>query len=311
MPHLMKTLPNLDVYQLSEHAYAAIKNNPQPMSNAGWVDLGGLCVVFDTFLSVEAALEMKQAAQDLTGHENFIIVNSHGHLDHFVGNGVFAPGTPIIASAAARDAQVKSLQEIHFGAPKIVEGVQKLNARLAAAVSETEKLDIENDLIFYRNLTDPRGRIVPPNMVISGSFNIYGETGQFDLKLIEVAHSPGDIVGYLAAEKVAFVGDLVFTGEHPWIGSGDPQALRVELVALLESGCEVFVPGHGPLCEREQVQDQIEYLDAIQALVSAHRDEPEKIRPDGLPTKFHAYDGPCFQWNVDFLVKQYKPSLKP
>ena len=306
MPHLLKTLPNLDVYQLSAHAYAAIKNNPQPMSNAGWVDLGGLCVVFDTFLSVEAAIEMKRAALDLTGHENFVVVNSHGHLDHIVGNGVFAPGTPIIASSAARNEQVKSLQEIRFGAPRVVEGVQKLEARLAATVSEAEKLDIENELIFYRNLTDPRGRIVPPNMVMSGHFAIHGETGQFDLKLIDVAHSSGDIVGYLTAEKVAFAGDLLFVGEHPWIGSGDPQALRAELVTLLESGCEVFVPGHGPLCEREQVQDQIEYLDAIQALVRDHQNEPEKIRPDGLPAKFHAYEGPCFQWNVDFLLKQYK-----
>ena len=307
MPGLLKTLPNIDVYQLSTHAYAAIGSNPQPMSNAGWVDLGGLCVVFDTFLSVEAALEMKQAALDLTGYEDFVVVNSHGHLDHTLGNGVFAPGTPIIASPATREAMMKSLQEVHFGTPEVSERVQELETRLAVAVSETERLDIENELIFYRNLVDPRGRIALPNMVIGGSFAIYGETGQFDLRLIEVAHSPGDVVGYLAAEKVAFVGDLIFAGEHPWIGSGNPQALRAELVTLLESGCEVFVPGHGPLCGRAQVQDQIEYLDAIQALVRDHRDKPEEIRPDGLPAKFHAYEGPCFQWNVDFLLKQHKP----
>jgi glyoxylase-like metal-dependent hydrolase (beta-lactamase superfamily II) len=299
----VKKYPSFDLLQVSEHAYAAIKNIPQPMSNAGFVDLGDTTIVFDTFLSIAAAEELKQAATAITGHDHFVLVTSHGHSDHFIGNCVFPAGTQIISSPEVREKILNERTNIKLGPQYYSDQIAEMEARLAVSTDVDEKNDIENDLIFYRNFCDPRGSIIPPNMVFTDTLSLYGISGRFDLKRLEIGHSPGDVVGFLSDEHVAFAGDLLFSDGHPWIGSGDPYSLREVLHSLAESDIQTFIPGHGPICGKEKVQEQIDYLDAIIALVRDHLDAPEKLQAADLPPIFHSYQGPCFRWNVDFLAK--------
>lgn len=306
MPALYKKFEKFDLFQVSPHSYAAIKTHPDPMSNAGFIDLGGLIAIIDTFLSIDAALELKQAAVEICGHQNFVVVNTHGHSDHYIGNCVFPAGTLIFASQEARQEALGKQAQIKFGAEIYADQIQKMEACLAVTTDHDEKQNLENDLIFYRNYSDPAGRVVPPNATINSSLSLYGDRGPLELHRVEIAHSPGDVLCFLHEEQVAFVGDLLFTGEHPWIGSGDPFALRNHLQALLQSNIQWFIPGHGTLCGKEGVQELIDYLNAIIELVQNHKGEPEKLQPTDLPPVFHSYGGPCFRWNVDFLAKYRK-----
>ncbi|MCG5215308.1 MBL fold metallo-hydrolase [Streptosporangium sp. KLBMP 9127] len=63
------------------------------------------------------------------------------------------------------------------------------------------------------------------------------------------AHTPGDLVAWLPAERVLFSGDLIFNGLTPLVAMGSVDgALRVlDWLAAFEA--EVVVPGHGPLCD--------------------------------------------------------------
>lgn len=63
------------------------------VSNAGIVDLGDRTVVFDSFMTVEAATALAETAEELTGRPPDLLVNSHHHSDHVGGNAVFA-GVP-------------------------------------------------------------------------------------------------------------------------------------------------------------------------------------------------------------------------
>src|SRR5512142_3305829 len=87
-------------YQVSDGVFAAIATTGgAAISNAGIVDLGGRTLVFDTFMTPEAALDLRRAALGLTGREADLVVNSHYHNDHIWGNQVFDPGI-LIASTS-------------------------------------------------------------------------------------------------------------------------------------------------------------------------------------------------------------------
>ncbi|HYF75057.1 MAG TPA: MBL fold metallo-hydrolase [Candidatus Nitrosocosmicus sp.] len=67
-------------------------------SNSGIIDLGGKTLVFDTFLSVDAAQELRKFAEEATGRKVTYVVNSHRHFDHILGNCAFDMDTSIITT---------------------------------------------------------------------------------------------------------------------------------------------------------------------------------------------------------------------
>ena len=86
----IRTCEYFDLYKINENIYGAIKNNDISMSNAGFIDLGNIVIVFDTFLSIDAAKKLKEMILEITGNDNFVIINSHFHLDHYLGNCAFS-----------------------------------------------------------------------------------------------------------------------------------------------------------------------------------------------------------------------------
>jgi cyclase len=67
------------------------------------------------------------------------------------------------------------------------------------------------------------------------------------------AHTAGDLVVWLPAEKVLFTGDLVFNGLTPMMAMGSCTG-GIRALEWLESfGAEYVVPGHGPLLRGSDV----------------------------------------------------------
>lgn len=295
-----------DLYEVVENVYAAIKTNDLCMGNAGFINLGDRVVVFDTFLSIEAAKDLKQAIIDTTGNDNFVIVNSHSHLDHFIGNCVFPKNTTIIASENALPKFKQDKEELELGNNVYTAEINNLKSKLASLEDPDEILDTKNSLIIYENLNNDECEFLIPNQTFNDRLTIHGALDSFILRSIKTAHSHGDIIGTSVNNKVAFVGDLLFVDEHPYLGAGDPHLLKKELAALLNSNIRLFIPGHGPVCGKEKVIDQIEYIDAIISLVESKLDDPHKIKVYDLPSKFHDYKGPCFRWNINFLSEYLK-----
>ena len=88
---------------LIEGVFAAIaQDGGAAISNAGLIDLGGQILVFDTFLTPQAALDLRQYSIDLFGRTPQIVINSHYHNDHVWGNQVFAANAQIISSMHTR-----------------------------------------------------------------------------------------------------------------------------------------------------------------------------------------------------------------
>ena len=100
-----KTSTNFTIQNLAPGVWAAIQNDNygKAICNAGIVDLGDKTLVFDPFMNPQAAKELKEAAEQLTGKPVSLVVNSHFHNDHIRGNQVFDQETNIISTVYTRE----------------------------------------------------------------------------------------------------------------------------------------------------------------------------------------------------------------
>ena len=89
--------------QLADGVYAAVHiDGGAAIGNAGIVDLGDRTLVYDTFLTPQAAEDLRIAAEALTGRPIDAVLNSHWHNDHIWGNQVFDADTDIISTEETR-----------------------------------------------------------------------------------------------------------------------------------------------------------------------------------------------------------------
>src|SRR5262245_44837630 len=93
--------PPFALKQIGANIWAALDNSKatNPASaNAGFVIGDDSVVVIDTFFSEDAARQLLAQIQQLTKLPVKYVVNTHYHIDHVAGNGVFAKtGAVVIA----------------------------------------------------------------------------------------------------------------------------------------------------------------------------------------------------------------------
>lgn len=80
------------------------------------------------------------------------------------------------------------------------------------------------------------------------------------------AHCDGDLIVHRPKQRVAFLGDLLFSGRFPWIGDGNVAGWIRALDHVLGLDVEVIVPGHGMPVTLAEVAS---FRDLLQALLDA------------------------------------------
>src|SRR6478672_4220611 len=117
------------IRKLADGVYAAIaKDGGYAICNAGIIDLGDATLIFDPFMTPEAAEDLKRSAEELTGHQITYVINSHFHNDHIGGNQVFDKAT-IISTARTRELiakyQPEEIADDKKNAPKSLDETRK------------------------------------------------------------------------------------------------------------------------------------------------------------------------------------------
>jgi cyclase len=205
-----------DLREVAEGVWAAIVDDDRPaVGNAAIVDAGDETVVFDTTLSFELAAQLREDAKRLTGREPGVLVNSHWHGDHTLGNQSFA-GMRIVATP-----RTKELVET-VGAERLAQN------RKLYSDEFPELLQIE---------------LTPPNE----TFDELLELGRAEVVTYGGGHTESDAVLWIADAGVLLSADLVVIDSHAWVGDGDVTSWRRILKTLEGLGPEVVVPGHGPV----------------------------------------------------------------
>jgi cyclase len=258
--------------QLAPGVWAAIQNDNygHAICNAGIIDLGDKTVVFDPFMTPEAARDLKKIAEELTGRHVTLVVNSHYHNDHIRGNQVFVPGASIISTEWTRNEMLPSEKE--------EQEWEKKNAA-ARAIAEKEKLKKATNsekpefimwIGYYEGIAQslPELKITLPDLTFSDSFWIHGSKRSLELVECKKGHTESDVVLLLPREGIAFMGDLFFVNRHPYLGDGDAASLQQHIHHFREdSSLHKYVPGHGPVGGKAEMQLMENYLTDIQLLV--------------------------------------------
>jgi glyoxylase-like metal-dependent hydrolase (beta-lactamase superfamily II) len=299
------------LHQLCDDVFAAIaKDGGSAICNSGLIDLGGQVLVFDTFLTPEAARDLRLMAINAFDQSPRIIINSHYHNDHIWGNQVFESEAQIISSSRTR-ALIATAGAEEYQAYK-TSSSQRLES-LRAQNPETE-IDQQQQLLwtgYYEGLvkafTDLR--VCMPGVTFDNHLEIHGNRLTVELITVEGAHTENDTYLHLPKEGIVLTGDLLFVGCHPYLADGDPLQLLKALGEIGHLDATYFVPGHGPVGTAQDIRSMIEYVDACleagYALVDEGNVDEDRIKELKIPDQFIQWNMPQF-WpvNIRFICER-------
>ena len=209
------------------------------------------------------------------------VVNTHWHGDHLLGNTVFRdayPGVHFIAHSHTieRGAQVYGdyARRMSEQLPKIVEDMRKRGAESKSA-DEREWIAKTLDCVEKVKGEIPETVYLAPDTVLDDerTIDLGGVSAQ--VKHLGTGNTPGDLVVWVAADRLMATGDMVVAPVPYAIGSDlDPWVKTLE--ALQKFDAKVLVPGHGP------VMRDARYLADVKALIAGTRSQVSQLKARGV-----------------------------
>jgi len=286
----------------SEHGYASC--------NAGIIDIGDRTILFDTFLTPEAARDLLNATEQLTSNKITYIVNSHEHNDHIRGNQVFGSDVDIFSTAKTREAIARNEpEEIESEKETILKEINDAQSRLDAEKDSKRRRELALLISYMQGVRKSHSELKTrlPNITFEHELTIHGT--KRTVKLLPLAgHTFSDIVLYLSKERIAFMGDLLFVKMHPYLASGSPEQWNHSLAEVEALVVEIAVPGHGPVGKSADLSTMLQYIQSLESIVlnmikSGKSAEQASFEP--IPSPFDTWL--ClenfFVTNVKFLYK--------
>ncbi len=260
--HLISLSKHFEIQALAKNVYAAIAiDGGHAVGNAGMVDLGGQVLVFDTFVTPQAAADLRQIVIELFGRAPRLIIDSHYHNDHIWGNQVFAGDAHILSSSCTRELiATEGMEEYKWYGANAKKRLESLLAQTPATESERQE-----QLLWkgeYEGIVEalPHLSVCLPDITFDRQLEIHGTHGRARLVAFNDGHTKSDTILHLPEEGVIFAGDLLFVGCHPYLADGNPFHLPETLKELSQHGSTQYVPGHGPVGTLDDVRLMSDYV---------------------------------------------------
>lgn len=308
---------HFSVHPLTEGVFAAIATKGGSADcNAGIIDLGGMCLVFDSFLTPSAAEELCQTVKVLVGHGPDIVINSHYHNDHTWGNQAFAPPAHIVASRQTYELMLtEGKKEFEEETASAVETLAYCQNLVQKAETEERRSTAEMFLGIYEGLVQdlPRLAVRLPDITYEGRLSFHGANRSAELIAYSNCHTGNDAVLFLPEDGIVFMSDLLFVECHPYLSNGDPANLVKTLKEIWQLNVTRFVPGHGMVGGRAELDQNIDYIESCietaQALVKEGRADKETISTMQVPERYkHWLAGTFYRSNLQFLCGRLTPA---
>ena len=230
----------------------------------------GIIVLDDRVLAVDAqypvsGADFRRSIPEYTDKPVTHLLLTHVHGDHVFGNQAFED-CAIVSHRRLRERMEESLR--NEWAP----------ARLEAMLEDYRRNRPERAYLFEGL------RIVLPTETFEDRYAVGP---------VEMTHLPGHTdcssIVHVPDDRVVFAGDLMFAETFPWAGdpTADPDAWIEAFKRLLDMDVEAFVPGHGPVCGKEEFRRQLHWFEAmreeVRRLISEGASEEEVVGHDGYP----------------------------
>jgi glyoxylase-like metal-dependent hydrolase (beta-lactamase superfamily II) len=216
-------------------------------SNAGLIRDGEASLLVDTLFDLKLTREMLDAMKPVTsGAPIRTLVNTHANGDHCWGNELVVDAEIIASKACAEE--LGGLQPSAIAAMLKADGLGDAGEFLRRIFGSFD----------FEGIT-----VTPPTKTFEGELTVH--VGSREVRLIEVgpAHTRGDVLVHVPADRTVFTGDILFIGGTPivwegpfanWIGACD---------RILDMDVETIVPGHGPITDKNGARDVKRYLEFV------------------------------------------------
>jgi glyoxylase-like metal-dependent hydrolase (beta-lactamase superfamily II) len=210
-------------------------------SNAGFIVGDDGVAVVDTFQSSAAAEQLLAAIRERTKLPIRFVVDTHYHLDHVAGNGVFRDaGAAIVAQRNVR--AWERTENLKWWAPN---------------VPPDKRAWVES--------------FVLPNLVYDDGIDLYLGTRRLEVRVLP-GHTGSDSIVFVPDADVVFTGDLFWKATLPNTTDADTAAwIATDERLTAEHPTATFVPGHGEVGKAADVAAFRGYLEALRGAVATAR----------------------------------------
>jgi len=239
------------LHDLGNSVYAYLQpDGTWGWSNAGIIVDGEASLLIDTLFDLKLTRDMLDTMRKSISAASHIdmVVNTHANGDHCWGNELVA-GAQIIASARTAEEMTTAISP----------------AMLAMTLKRAPELGQLGEFLSHAfgsfdfdNIT-----LTPPTKTFKDELTL--KVGDKEVHLIEVgpAHTLGDTLVHIPADRVVFTADILFIGGHPIIWAGPTSNWLKACDRILAMDVDTIVPGHGPITDKQGVAEVKGYLEYL------------------------------------------------
>lgn len=235
-------------------------------SNSAYI-CRGKGLICDTFFDRPHAQDLKDFCVQKSGHTPGIVINTHGHWDHFWGNQIFE-GAQIIGhkdmlkDCTGDEKKVPVFKFLHNskGVQKLMAGVMTVAFKKHLPAGKKAKFIVslgEKDFDLTGVVPKVPDTLLESNMVL--------DLDGMEVHLIHLGaiHSSSDLIVWIPSEKVLFAGDIFADCSLPMSLEGGKKWIKVMDYILDELQPETIIPGHGEVYDRPRAENQREYFKSL------------------------------------------------
>ena len=223
-----------EIQQVSKGIYAYLQpDGGWGLNNTGFLVSGDGVISIDVAMTERRTRAYLDAIGTVTGLPVRTLVNTHHHGDHTHGN-YLVSGATIVGHERCRE-------EI-----------------LAAAIPPPPGIWTDVDW----GKLEP----APPFLTYTEGITLWSGSLRCDVRYVGTpAHTTNDSIIHIPERSVVFTGDLLLNGGTPFVLQGSVSGLIEVLQTVLRPlGAQTLVPGHGPVCGPEVIDDTLAYLRFVQ-----------------------------------------------
>jgi len=230
-----------ETIEVSEDVYAYIQpDGSWYLNNTGFLTSPRGVISIDASSTERRTRAYLDAIATVTSAPVRTLVNTHHHGDHTYGNCLFT-GATIVAHERCRE------EVLAFGI--------------------TGNTGIWSD-VEWGDLS-----VAPPFLTYDTGVTLWSGDLRCDVRYVGTpAHTTNDSIIHIPDRSVLFAGDLLFNGGTPFLLLGSiAGAIEVLEQVVRPLGATTIVPGHGPVCGPEMIDDMLGYLRFVQDLARGAR----------------------------------------
>ena len=238
-------LPPATTQEVSDGIYAYLQpDGSWGLNNTGFIVGQDSVTLVDTCFTEARTRAFLEALGAVTPLPLRTLINTHHHGDHTHGN-YLVPSATIIAHRLCRE-----------------------------VIIETGLLALRP---MFPNVEWGDLQLAPPVVTFEDRLTIYVGDLKIELIFVGPAHTTNDILVWIPERELLFSGDLLFNQGTPFVAMGSIAGSLEALETLRGLGARTIVPGHGPVCGSEVIDDMVAYLRFVQDV--ARKSLDAKVTP--------------------------------